>query len=558
MIAGSWIAAVPGNPRGANPEIRLQSRNFNLADSLRGQINEVDFQIHYAIFLGNRTEHVNVILSIPGSLADRQKVYEVQYSQPPERTWQNNEITYADFRFDNTKQQHTLRISGKVDIYRYDLATAILQGSRALPVNPDLEKYLVSEPGLESDSEPIQQMAAQISAGNQIELVKQIHQNVTAHLKYVFIEDTRGALWAARSGRGDCNEYSSLFVALCRAKRIPARPVFGYSTSWTNTPRHAWAEAYLSKYGWAPFDPSFNKNSFSDPAKLKPIYFYLSRDRSDPISQGGFEIRFAGDRPIVTQTFTVNDQVIDTVGVDDPNARKILESPLYAPLDRQRRIFELGQTLRNDPLDIKTAQELSRLREQQQRDQQSALKALILGLQAYQADRYIAASRWLEKAIQSPKILDLARIHLTTETLEQIRATCHRMNTQALCPVCGGTHKADCSTCKGTGFILCPDCKGRGELRHPNFKTRPPGYRGKIPMAPCPACKRLGQIQCSSCQGYGEVKCERCSEAAGTVDPVKKERLADEIQNLIRAVRYYQAGGIDLNASAAGLPNRSN
>ena len=46
-----------------------------------------------------------------------------------------------------------------------------------------------------------------------------------------------------------------------------------------------------------------------------------------------------------------------------------------------------------------------------------------------------------------------------------------------------------------------------------------------------------------------------CEEAA-TVDQVKKNLLADEIHKLIRAVRYYQAGGIDLNASAAGLPYR--
>jgi len=558
VFAVTWTLEILGNPQETNSQTRFKSQNFNQVGSSRGRINEVDFQINYAVFFTERTESVNVILSIPDSLADRQKVSEVQYSQPPERTWQKNEITYADFRFDNSKKQHTLRISGKVDIYRYDLATAISQGPRALPANPDLQKFLASEPHLEVDSEPIQQMAAQISAGNQVELVKQIHRHVTGHLKYVFIEDSRGALWAARSGRGDCNEYSSLFVALCRAKRIPARLAFGYSTSWTNTPRHAWAEAYLREYGWVPFDPSFNKQPFSDPAKLKPIYFYLSRDRTNPISQGGFEIRFAGDRPIITQTFTVNDQVIDTIGADDPNERKILDSPLYASLERQRRIFELGQKLRNDPLDIKTAQELARLREQQQLDRQAALKALILGLQAYQADRHIAAARWLEKAIQSPQALDLARTYLTTETLEQIRAKCHQRNIQALCPVCGGTHRADCSTCKGTGFVLCSECKGRGEHRHPNFKKRPPGYRGKIPTIPCPTCKGLGQVPCSKCRGYGEVNCERCSEEAATVDQVKTKRLTDEIHKLIRAVRYYQAGGIDLNASAAGLPYRLN
>jgi transglutaminase-like putative cysteine protease len=549
FFTGSGTLEVHGNPQETNSQARIKSRNFNQVPSTRGRINEVNFQINYAVFFAERTESANVILSIPDSLPDRQKIYDLQYSQPPERTWQKNEIAYADFRFDNSKKQHTLRIAGKVDLYRYDLDTAIAQGPRALPENPDVSKYLLSEPHLECDAEPIRQMADQIAAGNQVELVKKIHQYVASHLKYVFIEDSRGALWAARSGRGDCNEYSSLFVALCRAKRIPARLAFGYSTSWTNTPRHVWAEVYLNEYGWVPFDPSYNKHPASDPAKLKPIYFYLSRDRSNPIAQGGFEIRFAGDRPIVTQTFTVNDQVIDAIGADDPNERKFLDSPLYASLERQRRIFELGQKLRNDPLDIKTAQELARLREQQQLDRQAALKALILGLRAYQADRYIAAARWLEKAIQSPQVQDLACTYLTTETLEQIRATCHQRNTQALCPVCGGTLRADCSACKGTGFVLCPECKGRGEHRHPNFKTRPPGYRGKIPTVPCPTCKGLGQVQCSSCRGYGTVECERCSTQSAAVDQQKTKSLNDEIQKLSRAVRYFQAGGIDLNAS---------
>ena len=522
------------------------------------QVNRVDFEINYAIFLAERTKSVNIILSVPDSISNRQKVYELQYTQSPERTWRDNDILYADFRFENSQKQQRLRITGKVEIYRYDLATAISMGQKELPSDPEVLNYLSSEPGLEVESEAIQQAASQISAGNQVDLVQQIHRYVTGHLKYIFFEDSRGALWAARNGRGDCNEYSSLFVALCRAKRIPARLVFGYSTSWTNTPRHAWAEAYLTGYGWVPFDPSFNKYPFSDPAKLKPIYFYLSRDSSNPICQGGFEMRFVGDRPSVTQTFIVNDQVIDTLGTSDPNERHILDSPLYAALDRQRRIFELGQTLRNDPLDIKTAQALWQLREQAELDEQSALQSLILGLEAYQGERYIAAARWLEKAIQSPRALDLARTYLATESLEQIRDQCHRMNTKALCPVCGGTRKADCSVCKGTGFVLCSACKGRGEIRHPNFPKRSPGYRGKIPMIPCTACKRFGQVPCSNCRGHGEVKCERCSHEAGKADQAKKQRLADEIQELARAVRYFQAGGIDLHDSHVGLPYKPN
>jgi transglutaminase superfamily protein len=520
------------------------------------QTNKVKFEINYGIFLADGTQSVNVILSVPKSIPDRQEVYDIHYSQPPVRNWEKNEVSYADFFFDNSKKQYTLRISGKVDIYRYDLDTAISLGKKNVPANPDVQKFLVAERGLEVDAEPIQQMAAQITAGNQIDLVKEIHRRVTGHLKYVFFEDNRGALWALQSGKGDCNEYSSLFAALCRAKRIPARSAFGYCTSWTNTPRHAWAEAYLDGYGWVPFDPSYNKFPFSNLGKLKPIYFYLSRDHTNPISQGGFELRFKGVRPIINQTFIVNDQVIDTIGTGDPNQKKILNSPMYAALERQRLIFELGQKLRNDPLDIKIAQELGQLRKQVQLDEQTALKALVLGLEAYQAQRHIAAGRWLEKAIQTPRTLDLTRTYLKTQTLDQIRETCHQMNTKPLCPECGGTRRADCNACKGTGFTLCSECKGRGEHRHPNFKQRPKGYKGRIPMVVCPSCKRFGQVQCKTCQGYGVLGCQSCADQIANQDQTLQRKVNEEIQALIQAVRYFQAGGIDLNESHLGLPFR--
>ncbi|KPP85195.1 MAG: transglutaminase-like protein [Rhodobacteraceae bacterium HLUCCO07] len=75
-------------------------------------------------------------------------------------------------------------------------------------------------------------------------------------LRYRYPKDARGAALSYARGWGDCGEYAFVFVALCHAVGIPARPVFGLITApWMQTP-HAWAEAWDGA-GWCPVDPNF-------------------------------------------------------------------------------------------------------------------------------------------------------------------------------------------------------------------------------------------------------------------------------------------------------------
>lgn len=65
---------------------------------------------------------------------------------------------------------------------------------------------------------------------------------------------------------GDCKDFASAFVILCRASGIPARFVVGFTpgdfdpatgTRVVKTKNsHAWAEVYFPSCGWVPFDPT--------------------------------------------------------------------------------------------------------------------------------------------------------------------------------------------------------------------------------------------------------------------------------------------------------------
>ena len=77
------------------------------------------------------------------------------------------------------------------------------------------------------------------------------------------LPDRLGAARAIRELRGDCDEMSDLFIALCRAANVPCRRVVGlfyhgHKTEAKPFDWHAWAEVQVSESIWIPFDPSLN------------------------------------------------------------------------------------------------------------------------------------------------------------------------------------------------------------------------------------------------------------------------------------------------------------
>jgi len=87
--------------------------------------------------------------------------------------------------------------------------------------------YLGKSPYIESTSARIKNLAKKVVAGKDgaWDKVEAIYDWVREHIEYKEGK-LKGALAALKDGNGDCEELTSLFVAMCRANRIPARTVW--------------------------------------------------------------------------------------------------------------------------------------------------------------------------------------------------------------------------------------------------------------------------------------------------------------------------------------------
>lgn len=105
--------------------------------------------------------------------------------------------------------------------------------------HPKVKLYLQPSPKIESKDKKIVEVAKTIGkdAGNAWEEVEAIYDWVRAEIKYEKCP-LKGALAAFKDKTGDCEEMSSLFIAICRARGIPARVVW--------VPGHCYAEFYLA------------------------------------------------------------------------------------------------------------------------------------------------------------------------------------------------------------------------------------------------------------------------------------------------------------------------
>jgi transglutaminase-like putative cysteine protease len=128
----------------------------------------------------------------------------------------------------------------------------------------DAQKYLVSEPLIESDAPEIIAEAETAVRGvsGQRARAERLTRHVNALLDKKPTISVPSAREVLRTKVGDCNEHTALYVAMARALGIPARIAVGLVYIHGAFYYHAWPEIYLTdgdRGTWLPVDPTLNQ-----------------------------------------------------------------------------------------------------------------------------------------------------------------------------------------------------------------------------------------------------------------------------------------------------------
>ncbi|MFA5142242.1 MAG: transglutaminase-like domain-containing protein [Candidatus Woesearchaeota archaeon] len=141
----------------------------------------------------------------------------------------------------------------------------------------EYSQWLAPTAKINSDDDQIIKKASSLVAGEN-DLFKAVFNlaNFTKnHINYdlKYAGEVKSALWILNNPNGVCGDFSSLFMALCRAVGIPTKYVTGVAYSnvdnVNNFVPHAWVEVYFPEIGWIPFDPTYGEFGYIDPTHIK-------------------------------------------------------------------------------------------------------------------------------------------------------------------------------------------------------------------------------------------------------------------------------------------------
>ena len=175
-------------------------------------------------------------------------------------------------------------------------ATVVIQADKrhiAAPEDPStlvfakkfptrIKQYLRPSPYIESNNKQVKLLAKSIELDEDLsawQQVEKIYDWVREKIEYKFDTQIHSCMHALENGHGDCEELSSVFIAICRCKGIPARAVW--------IPGHTYPEFYLS-------DPEGNGYWFPCQAAGSRQFGEMSEDR--PILQKGDRFKLPGNR----------------------------------------------------------------------------------------------------------------------------------------------------------------------------------------------------------------------------------------------------------------------
>ena len=134
-------------------------------------------------------------------------------------------------------------------------------GARRIPIEDEsLAEFLRPSLLVQSDDEKIREVAASIAGDetNSLAAAELINRWVFDNVEKKITFSLPSAVEVLDSREGDCNEHTTLFVALARAVGIPSKIAIGLVYHKGSFYYHAWPEVYVGE--WIAMDPTFGQS----------------------------------------------------------------------------------------------------------------------------------------------------------------------------------------------------------------------------------------------------------------------------------------------------------
>ncbi|MDR2956288.1 MAG: transglutaminase-like domain-containing protein [Prevotella sp.] len=282
---------------------------FLLSARLAAQSERVLFLRSQFDFVWQGTNRFKLVCLIAKDRENRQKVENVRYSLRPDTVYEKDGNRYAEFIMDGLVKPDKLEIITELIVYPHDF-NSVKKSKNKTANTGSLEKYIASEQYMESDDEVIQKTASGLKKKDDLKTVENIYKFVIKTLNCnEYNPDAIGAKQALIDKKGDCTEYTDLFVTLCRACSIPAKHIHGYISGPVNVPQHSWAEVFLDKLGWVQFEVTPGNDGKLEEAIRG--YITMTDIRNDKnLNNGYFYLYYWwGASPTIKNTVTVKEYI---------------------------------------------------------------------------------------------------------------------------------------------------------------------------------------------------------------------------------------------------------
>lgn len=306
-----------------NTESRVGELNILRKKTTKYPGQQFHFTIYRDVKFSSGMKDVELSFKIPVSIPNRQNITNISVSPSPSKISKDVDGEYVYINLPSPPERLTIVVEGDAAVYPYNLKIAKTGNKNPDGILPedDRKMYLANEEKINVNSKYLRKVASKsiANADNDVDTVKNIFDYVVEHLRYEPMDTgkNKGAYQALLSGSGVCEEFSHLFVTLCRIKKIPAKIREGFTIPFTDELQdsykgHAWAEVYFDNYGWVTFDPT-NKMSEKIMEKAASFsvlpYDFISKITEDRLyliaDMNQIFVEYAGDGNVISENLVI-------------------------------------------------------------------------------------------------------------------------------------------------------------------------------------------------------------------------------------------------------------